>query len=209
MDHFESALLDNAGSSASTARAAKPVSFRNCSTALSFKLTLVRITTCVSAAAAYGGTGRRRLQTPDSYSALPLQALLTTSRLDARITAHLRRRRADEILQPSASSLLRNRSPRKDHVPVPARRRGPGARAPERESDAGSLSRDDRPVPGRSRPNVSWPASNARCRPARYFARKTVDSARTGNKNEERPPIHREPSATNAPPVTRQCRWRC
>ena len=56
---------------------------------------------------------------------------------------------------------------------------------------------------------VSWPASKARCRPARYFARKTVDSARTGNRNDDRPAIHRERSAAKAPPVTRQCRWRC
>ena len=46
-------------------------------------------------------------------------------------------------------------------------------------------------------------------RPARYFARKTVDSARTGNRNDDRPAIHRERSAAKAPPVTRQCRWRC
>ena len=38
---------------------------------------------------------------------------------------------------------------------------------------------------------VSWPASNARCRPARYFARKTLDNARTGNRNDDRPAIHR------------------
>ena len=41
---------------------------------------------------------------------------------------------------------------------------------------------------------VSLPASNARCRPARYFARKTVDSARTGNRKDDRPAIHRERS---------------
>ena len=34
---------------------------------------------------------------------------------------------------------------------------------------------------------VSWPASNARRRPVRYFARKTIDIARTGNKKADRP----------------------
>ena len=53
------------------------------------------------------------------------------------------------------------------------------------------------------------PASNARCRPARYFPRKTRDSARTGNRNVDRQAIHCERCAVNAPPVTRQCRWRC
>src|SRR5262245_4371409 len=36
---------------------------------------------------------------------------------------------------------------------------------------------------------VSWPASNARRRPARNFARNTAASARTGNKNDDRPAI--------------------
>lgn len=39
---------------------------------------------------------------------------------------------------------------------------------------------------------VSWPASNAARKPATYFARNTVDSARTGNKNDDRPVIHFE-----------------
>ena len=46
----------------------------------------------------------------------------------------MRRRRANEILQPSASPLLRNRSPREDDVRLHPGRGRPGARAPQRES---------------------------------------------------------------------------
>src|SRR2546422_8478410 len=57
-------------------------------------------------------------------------------RLSAGTCAYPRRRRADEILQRSASSLLRNRSPREDHVRLYHRRRRPGARASQCEIDA-------------------------------------------------------------------------
>ena len=53
------------------------------------------------------------------------------------------------------------------------------------------------------------PSWKARRKAARYFARNTIDNARTGNRNDDRPVIHRDPSAARAPPVTRQCKWRC
>ena len=39
-----------------------------------------------------------------------------------------------------------------------------------------------------------------RCRAARYFARKTVESARTGNRNDDRPAIHRDRSVPRRRP---------
>src|SRR5439155_24185451 len=57
----------------------------------------------------------------------------------------------NEILQPSASSLLRDRSPCKSDVRLHPRRSRAGARAPQREVNAGGISRDGGAVPRRPR----------------------------------------------------------
>ena len=53
------------------------------------------------------------------------------------------------------------------------------------------------------------PSSKARCRLARYLARKTIASALTGNRNDTRPRIHRLRSRDKAPLVTTQWTCRC
>jgi transposase len=62
-----------------------------------------------------------------------------------------RRRRTECDSTPSASPLLRDRSPREDHVRLHPWRDRPGARAPQRQVQSGRVARDGRALSGGSR----------------------------------------------------------